>query len=68
MLLFFYNKAQNFSIISTKILGYLKEFYNEAQQKQHKTITEPFLSVKTHVGYFHGATQLGLYGGSMVTY
>ena len=43
MLLFFYNKAKNFSIVSTKNLGYLKEFYKEVQQKPHKTITEPFL-------------------------
>ena len=68
MLLFFYNKAQNFSIVSTKILGYLKEFYKEVQQKPHKTITEPSLSVETIVGYFDGATQLGLCGSGMVTY
>ena len=68
MLLFFYNKEQNFSIVSTNFLGYLKEFYKEVQQKAHKTITDPFLSIETIVGYFDGETQLGLCGGGMVTY
>ena len=68
MLRFFYNKAHNFSVVSTQILGYLKEIYKEVQQKPHKTITKPFLSVEKIVGYFDGETQLGLCGGGTVTY
>lgn len=55
-------------LLAQKFWDISKNFIRRCNKKPHKTITEPSLSVETIVGYFDGATQLGLCGSGMVTY
>ena len=62
----FNNRKQNSPRMCSKVIGFFKEYNKKEKQKKHRSIIEPLISGETTVGYFDGASQLGLLGGGMV--
>ena len=62
----FNNRKTNSPRMCSKVIGFFKEYHKKEKHKKHSYIIEPLISGETTVGYFDGASQLGLCGGGMV--